>query len=175
MTPAEAYQILLQRQINEDRIVVERTNMFLLATAFLFVAFVTLLDPDMTAPIIELLRIILPIVGIFLAFLLFCFNQSASIALTFWHIGQRKIEEEAAEFDYMRSYELTPHIDEDAVMNGEKEWGRDKANRLILVPVAKPKRWWQKRLLRNKAIYRIYIPLTFVAIWVASLVVAIVS
>jgi hypothetical protein len=75
----------------------------------------------------------------------------------------------------MRSYELTPHIDEDAVMNGEKEWGRDKANRLILVPVAKPKRWWQKRLLRNKAIYRIYIPLTFVAIWVASLVVAIVS
>ena len=38
MDPVKAYDILQKRQISEDRILAERTSMFLLATAFLFVA-----------------------------------------------------------------------------------------------------------------------------------------
>ena len=69
----KAYEILKQRQINEDRILAERTSMFLLATSFLFLAFATLLSSDGTSCILKVLAIFLPIVGIFLTFLLFCF------------------------------------------------------------------------------------------------------
>jgi hypothetical protein len=146
--------------------------MFLLATSFLFLAFAMLLSSELTGCIFKVLGIFLPIVGISLTILLFFFNQNASIALTFWHKAQRKIEEEAAEFDYMRINEITPHIAEDEVMKGEKEWTRGQYNKLVLTPVVKTKHWWQKRLLRNKVIYQWCLPIAFGALWVAALVVA---
>ena len=108
----EAYDILQKRQINEDRILAERTSMFLLATSFLFLAFATLLCLDCTDCIIKPLGILLPSVGIFLTFLLFFFNLGASRALTFWHKAQRKIEEaaEAEVFKYMKANDISPHI-----------------------------------------------------------------
>jgi hypothetical protein len=173
MTSIEAYNILLKRQISEDRILAERTRTFLLATAFLFMAFVMLLDPDWEDWIFTVLRIALPIVGIFMTFLLFSFNQSASIALDFWHKAQCKIEQTAPDFYYMRSSELTPHVAEDEVMAGEKEWLEIGKRHWILVPVTKPKRWWQKRLCHNRVIYRYCLPPTFLALWLAGLAVAI--
>ncbi len=171
----EAYEILKQRQISEDRILAERTSMFLLATSFLFLAFVTLLNPDWEDCIFTVLRILLPSVGIFLTILLFFFNQSASIASAFWHKAQRKIEHIAPEFDYMRSSELTPHIALDKVMEGEKEWVKDEENDYwVLKPVVKPKHWWQKRLWHNNIIYRYCLPPAFFVLWTVSLVFVIV-
>ena len=152
MTSIEAYEILKQRQMNEDRILGERTSIFLLATSFLFLAFVTLLNPDWTGTIFTVLRILLPIVGLFLTFLLYCFNQGAINALAFWHDSEKKIEEEAPEFAYMRESEIAPHIH-----------------------MKEPKSWWKKRLLRSRAIYKRYIPIAFFVLWITALAVAIVS
>jgi hypothetical protein len=176
MTPVEAYRIIQRRQINEDRILAERTSMFLLATAFLFVAFVMLLDPEWEGTIFTVLRIALPIVGIFLTILLFCFNRSASIALDFWHKAQHRIERKALDFKYMRKDEITPHIALGEVKKGEKEWVWVKAEGTWeLKPVEKAKHWWQKRLLANYVIYTWYLPIAFLALWTASLVYVIVS
>jgi len=148
--PVEAYHILLQRQMSEDRILGERTSIFLLATSFLFLAFVTLLNPDWTGTIFKVLRILLPSVGLFLTFLLHCFNRGAINALAFWHAAQQKIEEEAPEFAYMRESKISPHIRE-------------------------PRSWWEKPLLGSRAIYKCYLPLTFFVLWATSLVLVIVS
>lgn len=170
----ETYHILLQRQINEDRIVVERTSMFLLASSFLFLAFVTLLNPTL-APIFKVLRIALPIFGILLTLLLYCLNRAAINALAFWHVGQRKIEEEAPEFDYMQKNELTPHIHGYECTLGQKEWKRNKDDKWVLERIGKLRGWLRKPLLGTGTgtIYKVYFPLMFLALWVVSLIVAI--
>jgi hypothetical protein len=173
MTATEAYHILLKRQINEDRILAERTRTFLLATAFLFLAFVMLLDPDWEDWYFTVLRIALPLVGIFMTFLLFSFNQSASIALTFWHIGQLKIEEEAKGFHLMRINDLTPHIAQEDYMTGKKDWVKVKGT-WVLTTLDKPKGRWHRRLWHNKVIYRYCLPPAFGALWVAALAVSII-
>ena len=108
MNPLEAYNILLQRQMSEDRIVVERTNIFFLAQSFLFMAFIALLNPDLPA-VCNIIRIALPVIGILLTLLLYHLNQAAINASSFWHVGQRKIEEEDTFFNYMWENEITPH------------------------------------------------------------------
>ncbi|MGD9118230.1 MAG: hypothetical protein PVJ08_05780 [Dehalococcoidia bacterium] len=173
MTATEAYRILLQRQTNEDRILAERTSMFLLATSFLFAAFVVLLTSNAAGCIFTAFRILLPIIGIILTFLLYCFNKGGVRAVAFWHDAERKIKEEAKEFEYMRRNDITPHIAGREFIEGRKEWTRGQHYRLILVPVVKPKHWWQKRL-STRIIYRRYLPLTFFTLWLASLVMAII-
>jgi hypothetical protein len=170
----KAYEILKQRQVNEDRILAERTSMFLLATSFLFLAFVMLLTSAATGCTFTALRILLPIIGIILTFLLYCFNQGAVRAIAFWHDAERKIEEETTEFEYMRRNDITPHIAAREFIEGRKEWVRDKDGHLILATPLKPICWCEKRLLSTRIIYRRYLPLTFLTLWVASLVVAII-
>jgi hypothetical protein len=173
----EAYRILLKRQISEDRILAERTSIFLLASSFLFLAFVTLLNPGWTGYLFTALRILLPSVGIFLTILLFLFNQSASIASTFWHEAQRKIEgkaDEAGVFSYMEENDIAPHIAEAAYMKGKKDWIRDDDDKSVIVDLSKPRNWWQRQLLHNRVIYRYYLPTTFFVLWATSLVLVIV-
>jgi hypothetical protein len=141
-----AYDIHQKRQINEDRILAERTSMFLLATAFLFVAFVMLLDPKWDGWIHTVLRIALPLVGISLTLLLLRFNVSAVKALGRWHDAQCQIEKaaEAVVFKYMKAEGILPH--------GRKS------------------HWFTS----TRTIYRCYLPLVFLALWVTSLVLVII-
>ncbi len=123
--PIEAYNILLQRQVNEDRIVVERTTIFLASSSILFLAFVMLLNPTLD-PIFKVIRIVLPSLGIVLTTLLYFANRAATNALAFWHGAQQKIEREAPEFAYMRENEITPHTHGEEAIWGRKEWERSK-------------------------------------------------
>ena len=173
----EAYQILLQRQMSEDRLLGERTSIFLLASSFLFLAFITLLNSDLGAPIYKLLCTILALLGIFLTICIFHLNQSAINALAFWHVGQRKIEEEAPEFDYMRVNEITPHIYGYECALGQKEWRRNKDGKWVLERIEKFRGRLRKPPLGaggTGVIYRIYLPLLFLLLWLVSLVVAII-
>jgi len=150
----EAYDILLRRQISEDRIVTERTNIFLAGSSFLFLAFVMLLTSNQDTIIFIWLRILLSIVGIFLAFLLYCLNRAAINALNSWHIWQGKIEREAPEFAYMRENEIAPHI----------------------TPIQRPVKlrgWLKKSPLTIEIIYAVSLPLTFFLLWLGSLVAAV--
>ena len=175
--PVEAYNILLQRQMSEDRILGERTSVFFLATSFLFLAFVTLLSPSLAAPIFKVLRIILPILGIFLTFWLFHLNLSATNALHFWHRGQQKIEEEAPEFAYMRENEIAPHIYGYEAIRGKKKWEKTKEGEWKLEDIKKPRSWLNKPLQARwlRPIFQLYLPGIFLVLWVASLVVAIIN
>jgi hypothetical protein len=137
-----AYDIHLERQKNEDRILAERTSMFLLATSFLFLAFATLLCSNCPDCITKPLGFILSGVGISLTLLLLQFNIRATKALGRWHDAQCKIEksQEAVVFKYMEAKGISPH-------------GR--------------KSHW---LTSTRTIYRCYLPLVFLALWVTSLV-----
>lgn len=157
MNALEAYKILLQRQMNEDRILGERTSLFLLATSFLFLAFVTLLNPDWTGTIFKVLRILVPLVGIFLTCVLYGMNRAATSASDFWHNAQRKIEENDPDFEYMRTNKITPHADADIYI-----WGI----------TGTPKRWMRYPILFSGASQH-YIPLTFFVLWAVSLGVAV--
>jgi len=63
-TVLHIHQLLAQLYINEDRLLSERTNIFLLASSFLFAAFVLLLTSN-----VPVLSIILPVAGIILCLL----------------------------------------------------------------------------------------------------------
>jgi hypothetical protein len=175
MTSLEAYNILLQRQMNEDRILAERTRTFLLANSFLFLAFVTLLNPDFQDPALEILRVALPIVGILLSALLYSANRAATNALAFWHGAQQKIELTDAEFKYMLRNGITPHIRGNKAAWGRIKWELDKRNIRV-----KTTGRWERLLLHpwlrptNHYITSILFPLFF-ALWIAALVVAIVT
>lgn len=145
----KAYDILQKRQISEDRILAERTSMFLLATAFLFLAFVTLLNPEWEGHIFKVLRIILPSVGIFLTLLLLIFNRSATKALGRWHDFARILEKKN-EFKYMLDKRIVPHT-------------------------KNPKGWVRKIFLSSRTVYWLHLPLAFFVLWTTSLVFVIVN
>lgn len=190
-----AYDIHLKRQVNEDRILAERTSMFLLATSFLFLAFVTLLTSDLTGCIFTTLRILLPLVGISLTLLLLFFNIRAVKALGRWHDAQCKIEEaaETEVFKYMLAKEISPHYGR-IMRNEEEEEKKRKEEKKKKEKVKKPKGWLGKTILKAKsillrlkaksklpsklsstrAIYWLYLPITFFVLWIAALAVAIV-
>ena len=149
MDAVKAYDILQKRQISEDRILAERTSMFLLATSFLFLAFVTLLNPEWEGRIFTVLRVLLPSVGIFLTLLLLIFNRSATKMLGRWHDAERLLENEV-EFEYMQTRGIAPHTEN-------------------------PKGWVRKILLSSRTVYRLHLPLAFFVLWATSLVFVIVS
>ncbi len=101
----EAYDILLRRQISEDRILTERNSLLFLASSFLFLGFVTLSSDA------QILRIIIPLIGLFLSFLLYRLNQHAIRALRYFHRSLKKLEKESSAFSYMRKNKITPHED----------------------------------------------------------------
>ena len=174
--PIEAYDILLRRQISEDRIIVERTSIFLLSSSFLFLAYVGLLAPDL-APIFSVIRIILPIIGLFLTILICNLNLKADNALSFFHGSQRKIEETAPEFAYMRDNEITPHLHGDQVVHRGKRLKRICEGKWLFQPARGIRGVVDKRL-RWAGINRVlwlYIPGAFFVLWLAALIVAILN
>jgi len=179
VSPLEAYDILLRRHVSEDRIVTERTGVFLAGSSILFLAFVMLLNPDL-APIFRWLRILLPLVGICLTVVLYLSCKAADYALSFWHGAERKIEDETSEFNYMRENNITPHTDADTVINGKKNWERTKEG-LRLKDTEGWSRWVRSLYFPYRSRYTILrgllIPLfsLFCILWLGSLVVGIIS
>ena len=174
MTPLEAYNILLQRQMNEDRVLGERTSMFLVANSFLFLAFATLLMLGSKDFFLSLFRALLPGAGIFLSFVLYGINRAAVNAMDFWHIAQRKIEETSPAFYYMRQKEITPHVDADKVIWGGMKWDRNNQGKWALVPTKKEIRWLMYPILLTAHQAR-YFPPILLVLWIAALIVAIIA
>jgi hypothetical protein len=186
--PVEAYNILLQRQINEDQRIIGFSTIFLTANSFLFVGYAILsssspvhpiatvlgLDPD---PPFMWLRILLSLAGILLALWLFHLNLSAANALRFWHRAQQRIEETAPEFAYMRENGVTPHSDGYQAIRGDMEWERNKFGKWVFEPTKGTNRFFSKLLqLRGlRPILQYYLPATLCGLWLAALITVIVS
>ena len=150
-----AYDILLKRHINDDRLMAERMSVFLLASSFLFVGFVSLLDVKGTC----FLRVVVPSIGIVLCLLA---NDSAwrtSRGLSFWLKAEEKIENSGNSFKYMREqrvkvdcheFKITPRSVFDFVNRGKVGWWLDK--------------------MKSRNIYPFVIPSLFLFMWVYSLI-----
>ena len=139
-----AYEILLKRHLNDDRLLGERSYLFLAGSSILFLGFVTL------PASVCILRIFLPVLGLILSFLTFIGNRRTSKGLYFWEKGEEKLEKEGQNFTFMRENKIAPHTVYDAVNKGCL--GR------ILSPI------------RNRRIYAYWLPGLFFTLWITSLV-----
>jgi len=139
-----AYEILLKRHLNDDRLLSERSYLFLASSSILFIGFV------MLPPSACILRIFLPVLGIMLSLLALVGNRRTSKGLYFWEEGEKKIEKEEQKFTYMRNKEIAPHTVYDAVNTG---W------------LGRKLRW-----IRNRHIYAYWLPCLFFILWIISLV-----
>lgn len=138
-----AYNILLQRHINDDRLVGERSTAFLTGSSILFLGFVVLLQ---SLPISWLLRVI-PTLGIALSVLAMLSNWRTSRGLSFWEDKEKEIEQKGDAFHYMKERKMEPH----------RVYERQ-------TPLTK---------LRNRHIFAFAFPAVFIILWVSSLVWAI--
>lgn len=85
------YELACQHLFNDDRLLAERTNLFLLSSSILFLGFVTLVCYA-KMPFFEYF---LPIIGMILSIMHFRNAQYSSEALGYWHEQiVRKIEKE---------------------------------------------------------------------------------
>jgi len=138
------YNIIQNRQINEDRILAERTSLFLLSNSFLFLGFVTLFS------IAYVLSIIITIIGLFLCLFMFRLNQLSIQQLNYLHFNMREFEQNSLAFSFMREKKITPHIP------------------LEVHPSLKEN--WLLRKLTVSSIHIIWIPLILAILWVCSLI-----
>ena len=121
--PEKAHQILLQHQLNENRLLTERTTLFALANSVLLIAFA------MLVPISKLLCTVLSIVGLVFCVVVWYGLRASVQALDVWVKGQRQIEEqEGSCFAYMRERGISPHL------HGWSSWARGVTKRWKLYP-----------------------------------------
>jgi|Deesub1362A_J573_1020465.scaffolds.fasta_scaffold30509_1 hypothetical protein len=162
--PIEAYDILLRRNIDENRLLTERTTIYLAASSVLFLAFVMLNQPSVVlAPVLaKWFRVILAFLGVILTFLFYSFARYTHNTLEFLWGAQEKIER-THEFKYMREKGICPQIDGlQKFAYGQKQW--DKGNIV-------QGRWWRKPVFARHMTC-ICLPATFGALWITSLVIA---
>jgi len=140
-----AYRILSERHLNDDRLMGERTSIFLASSSILFVGFVMLPSSAW------ILRIIVSCLGLLLSFFAIKSNRRTSGGLNFWDNHQKQIEQEGQSFAYMRERKMEPY----RVYDGDENKKRFR--------------------LRNRHIYTYILPLIFIILWISSLVWAISS
>jgi hypothetical protein len=139
-----AYNILLQRHLNDDRLLGERSTIFLASSSILFLGFVTLPQAAVA------FRIFIAVLGIALCFFVLLSNWRTKIGLDFWERAEKKIEDETDSFDYMRKKAILPQ--------------------LVYEETKKYRIGWLLSRMRNRLIFTYYLPSTFFALWMGSIV-----
>jgi len=127
---SRAYNILLQRHINDDRLMGERNSIFLASSSILFLGF------TMIAQTAHMLSIIIPILGF-----AFCSAARTSKGLDFWEEQEKRLENENCSFAYMKAEGMLPHLVYDHVAGAKM--GRLKTGRLL-------------KAMRNRIIYLLF-------------------
>ena len=150
-----AYDILLKRHLNDDRLMAERMSIFLLASSFLFAGFATLLGVRGT----HLLRIVVPSISIVLCFLISISAGRTQRGLDFWEEGEKKIEQYGNCFEYMRKRKVQSGRCEIAITPHS-----------VYAHVGHGRMGWLFAMLRNSHIYACCMPLLFFILWLSSLI-----
>jgi hypothetical protein len=161
-------ELINQRIINEDRLLAERSNIFLLASSILFAGFAMLARIDNC----KLLAIVIPAVGIFLTVLMWNASWNMVRELNLWQAMSQKIEQEEDAFHELKERERIPHSAWNYWWMGKSTYIRTEKHPLYmqLPPVS----WWEKHLpfgiLSPWNTYRFYLPGAFFVIWLAALI-----
>jgi len=151
--PVETYNILWQHQREENRLLSERTSIFLAASSILFLAFVMMFQESISISGIKWFRIVLPFSGMCITVIFFSLAQGTVKALEFLWDSQEGLEKDFPEFSFMRENGLAPQIEKKARVKRE--------NNLVRF-LGKHASGW-------------LIPFTFFSLWVISLIFAIIS
>lgn len=175
--PIEAYNILLRSLREENRLLSERTTIFLAASSILFLAFVMLFQgPILCSSCIKYLIIfLLPVLGLFLTFVFYSLARGTFKRLKFlWH-KQENLERESQEFVWMRERGIAPEIDRTEYKNIKREWGQEDSTDIWLQSPSEESCWGKISSCLSEHASERWIPFTFVLLWLASLIVAIKS
>ena len=142
-----AYNILLQRHINDDRLMGERSSAFLAGSSILFVGFVMLLQ------FIRISWILcsIPFLGLILCLFAIFSNGRTKRGLDFWMKCEEWLEKNGSSFDYMREKRKMDTQEMDILPSSV-----DKHAGLFNI--------------KNRIIYAFIVPGIFIALWVGSLV-----
>lgn len=143
-----AYKILMERHINDDRLMNERMSVFLLANSFLFAGFVVLIKVEQ----VSYLRLIVPVVGIIMCIAGFILSWRTMQGLCFWDEAESKINTYGDCFKYMRRREICPDL-------VYKHIERAKSGGWL----------WGRKCFRSRNIYTYCFPLLFLMLWSVSL------
>ena len=106
MDTLHAYDILRQRQVNEDRVVAERLLVGCLVNSILMVAFFTAVPTDYFCWV----RFVLPVFGVIFSLGLGFVLWVSSKAMIGWYDALCKLEQKA-EFAYMKDQKIRPFTD----------------------------------------------------------------
>ncbi len=174
--PIEAYRILMQRTVDENRLLAERTTIFLAASSILFLAYVMLSQSsDALAPTLaRWLSIILAVLGISLTLVFYSLARGSIKRLEFLWYSQENIERESTEFAYMRDHNYAPHTDRTDFAAKDRKWKQDASN--IWKYESTATGCWglfSHCLSRNAS--KKWIPTIFGMLWLASLIIAIIN
>lgn len=152
--PIETYEVLWQHQKEENRLLSERTTIFLAASSILFLALVMLFQENVTnASSVKWLRVVLPILGLFLTLVFWSLARGTLQALNFLWDSRERLEKEEQVFSFMKDKELAPQI--------ERKAREGRANRVLRFLGKNASEW--------------LIPAIFFLLWFISLVLACLS
>lgn len=159
-------ELINQRIINEDRLLAERSSVFLLSSSILFAGFAMLIDKC------ELLTIIIPCIGIVLSVISWSVSWGMIRELNLWLAMSKRIEQEEDAFKELKERERVPHSAWDYWWMGKSKYMTKKKYPLYMKLPAISR--WEKCLpfgiLQAWHMYRFYVPGAFFVIWVTSLV-----
>lgn len=149
-----------QLAIDANRLLSERTNIFLLASSILFAGFVFSFDKIMA------LGIALPVIGIGLCFLHYLNAASASHSIAFCWLCLLKLEGEESALNSFKQRDLAPHSAH------WKYWFEDQQRKFPSPP--RPQGGIFKRECFGKfnpaTISVTCIPITFAILWIVGLI-----
>lgn len=172
----EAYDILMQRTIDENRLLTERTTIFLAASSILFLAFVMLNQSSTTlSPILaKPLSIILSFLGISLTLVFYSLARGSIKRLEFLWYSQENMERESPEFTYMKDKKFAPYTDRTDFSAKDRKWKQNDKN--IWTYESTAAGCWGKlsRCLSRHASKKC-IPVIFGTLWSASLIIALIN
>jgi len=146
-----AYSILLQRHINDDRLMRERSSIYLACNSLLFLGLVNL-----TPNTILFFKIIIIVIGLAWSFIAIISNHRTKIGLDFWEEHEKTLETKGSSFAYMRENKMTPHLVYEEIKKKNCLWLETDYS-------------WLARL-RNRDIYAYILPSLFIILWISSLI-----
>lgn len=161
------YEVLTQRILNSDRLLAERSSMYLLTNSILLAGFLFIFGES------GLLQIVIPSAGIILSIVFGFVAWGVTREMHLWVIMCQNIEQEQPAFDDLKNQELIPYSAWNYWAQGNSQFVMKPPQRGVPLGLKAQSRWEKLTtfgIFDPWHFYRIYIPSLFVVIWISSLV-----
>jgi len=162
------YELINERIANEDRLMAERGNLFLLSSSILLAGFGMLVRKS------YVLTVIIPIVGLLICYLMHTVSWGMVRELKLLQAIAQTIELEEDSFKELRKRELVPHTAWNYWWRADSRFIRSRKEENPLYARLLPLSCWEKRftfgILKPENLYTFYFPAAFFVVWAAALI-----